>query len=276
MSERLTLETSHIVNGIIPPPWIELTFIDSNSTELFNEIDRIKLLKQRMRNIPTSEYERMMNKVEELMKNAAELSSKGWNMKPKSEDFKNNIFSSQVEIKNLRDLIEATISQLIQYGDDIKKVGIKKSLKEAKRILNYLKGVNLSETTLKYQNFVNEAKDYIAWLNSQFDATKPIEDVKKNITNYTNKIKDIEERIEETMGNLFNYDIIYNDINKTHTIAKNQIDNINILNIDTIELINEGIKHNEESSGFIVDSQNNFLVLTHIESYLLKYYKQIN
>ncbi|KAK0081679.1 hypothetical protein PV325_011758 [Microctonus aethiopoides] len=259
MSERLTLETSHIVNGIIPPPWIELTFIDSNSTELFNEIDRIKLLKQRMRNIPTSEYERMMNKVEKLMKNAAELSSKGWNMKPKSEDFKNNIFSSQVEIKNLRDLIEATISQLIQYGDDIKKVGIKKSLKEAKRILNYLKGVNLSETTLKYQNFVNEAKDYIAWLNSQFDATKPIEDVKKNITNYTNKIKDFEERIEETMGNLFNYDIIYNDINKTHTIAKNQIDNINILNIDTIELINEGIKLNEESSGFIIDSQNNFL-----------------
>lgn len=260
MYENLTAETTHIANGYIPPPWVELTFIDANTTESFEEIERISHLKRRMKNIPWSDYKIMMKNTEDLLKNAAHLNKRGWDLKPKSEDFKNNIFSSHVEVGNLRHLIEATTSQLLQYGDDLKKVGIKKALKEAKMILKYLKSVNLTHKTQGSQNLLTEAEDYIVWLNAQFDATKPLEELKTNVTNYSKKMDDMRMKIEKTMENLFTYDGLYRQINGTYAVVRNQTDNIYILNADSVGTIDEGLKLNEEASGFIIDSQNNFQV----------------
>lgn len=51
-------------------------------------------------------------------------------------------------------VISATAKQLLQYGDDGDKIGIKKALKEARMLFNIIKGINLAPKTEAYQAFV--------------------------------------------------------------------------------------------------------------------------
>lgn len=226
---NLSSETTHIADGYIPPPWVELTFIDSNSTELFNEIARIQHLKTRAKSISWTEYEIMKTKIENLLKSFAELSGRAWDLKPKAEDFKNNIFSSHVEVRNLRDLLEAITTQLVQYGDDVKKVGIKKALKEARMILSYLKSVNLTQKTMESQRILDEAEDYIDWLNGQFDLVEPLQEAKSRAARAQIKADDLRRVLEDNMETLFKYDLLFNEINGSYAGVKVLNDNIRIL-----------------------------------------------
>ncbi|XP_034944517.1 laminin subunit alpha-1-like isoform X2 [Chelonus insularis] len=268
MSDKLASETTHIANGYIPPPWEELSFIDSNLTAFFKEIEEINSFKNRVRDIPWQEYKNMMKAVEGLLKSTVTLSSKAWDFKPKCEDFKNNVFSAHVEIKNLRDLIEATTSQLTHYGDVVKEVEIKKALKEAQTVLNYLKHINLSQKSQECQKLLEDAQDNIAWINEQFKALEPVENLRKNISHYEVKATDFQEKLEKTMENLFSYDKLYNDIHKNYNESRNHIDDSNIYHSDTTGLIDEGTKLNEESKGFIIDIQNNFQDLPELKNKL--------
>lgn len=261
LSELLITETTHIANGYIPPPWVELAFIDANTTELFNIINEKKSLRQRMHNIPWSEYKKMLHKVESLFKNIVNISSKSWDLKPKCEDVKNNIFSANVEIKNLRALLEATTLQLNNYGDNLKTVEIKKVLREADSILKYLRGIDFSPKLKECQKINDDSKKYIGESKSHLDATKHFDYLKHNVTKYFKKIDDLNLKIDETMNNLFEYDNLFRAINKNYSIIKNQNDNTIIIDKDITELIDEGSKLNEEAKGFIVDSQNNFQVI---------------
>lgn len=71
LSEELAIETAHIANGYIAPPWEELSYIDANATSLIDELERETELKQRMKNIPWSEYHRLMKNSENLLKDVS-------------------------------------------------------------------------------------------------------------------------------------------------------------------------------------------------------------
>ncbi|XP_074102845.1 wing blister [Cotesia typhae] len=268
LSELLIAETTHIANGYIPPPWVELAFIDANTTELFNVINEKKSLRRRMHNIPWSEYKKMLHKVESLFKNIVNISSKSWDLKPKCEDVKNNIFSANVEIKNLRALLEATTLQLNNYGDNLKTVEIKKVLREADSILKYLRGIDFSPKLKECQKINDDSKKYIGESKSDLDATKHFDYLKHNVTKYFKKIDDLNLKIDETMDNLFEYDNLFRAVNKNYSIIKNQNDNTIIIDKDITELIDEGSKLNEEAKSFIVDSQNNFQDFPELKSKL--------
>lgn len=68
LSEELAEGTIHIANGYIPPPWEDLSYIDSNVTAFFEKIDHQNKLKQRMKNIPWHEYRKLMEHVETLLR----------------------------------------------------------------------------------------------------------------------------------------------------------------------------------------------------------------
>lgn len=275
LSDLLITETTHISNGYIPPPWIELTFIDTNTTELFNTINNKKLLKQRMNNIPWLEYKKMMEKVELLFRNFVNVSTKSWDLKSKCEDVKNNIFSGNVEIKNLRDLLEATTMQLNNYGDNLKTVEIKNVLNEAELLLNYLRNIDFSSKLRECEKINDDSKNYVDELNSHLDAIKSLDSFKNNVTKYFKKIDDLNFKVNDVMDKLFTYDNLYRDINKNYSIIKNQNDNTGIIDKDIAELIDDGSKLNEEANGFIIDSQNNFQVIFHFIFFVFINYNSI-
>lgn len=260
ISVHLTTETLHIAEGYIPPPWIKLTSINKSSNEFFDEITRLDHLKHRFKNISWLDLKILMETFEELFKNAANFLKRAWDMKPKSEDVKNNIFSINLEIKNLRELLDTIIAQLTQYGDEVKKVGIKKSLKDALAILSYLRSVNFSQKNQQCQNDLGEATDYIEWLNSQLEIIQPLDKIKLKTAQYSRKLDELKLHIQNTMETLFTYDSLFNKINNTYGGVQYQSDNINIVNADTLGMIDEGIKLNEEAKSFIIGSNNNFEV----------------
>lgn len=69
MSDELAAGTSHIADGYIPPPWEELTYIDTNATVYLEELELQDRLRQRMKNIPWHEYRKLMRDVEAMLRN---------------------------------------------------------------------------------------------------------------------------------------------------------------------------------------------------------------
>ncbi|XP_015124906.1 laminin subunit alpha-1, partial [Diachasma alloeum] len=268
LSLNLTLETTHIADGYIPPPWVELAYIDSNATELLQEIDRIDELKDRMRSVPWGDYQLLRIKAENLLKSFSEVSGTSWDLKPKAEDFKNNIFSSHLEVRNLRDLLEAITTQLIQYGDDVKRVGIKKALKEARMILSYLKSVNLTQKTMECQRILDESEDYIEWLTGQLDLVEPLDEVRRRASRVEVKAYDIKKVLEGNMETLFQYDTLFNQINGSYAGVKVLNDNIRILTADTVGMIEEGVMMNEEGRGLMLESQNSLQAIPELKQTL--------
>lgn len=69
LSNELAAGTSHIADGYIPPPWEELTYIDSIVTGHFKELELRTLLQQRMKTVPWHEYKKLAEDVEIMLRN---------------------------------------------------------------------------------------------------------------------------------------------------------------------------------------------------------------
>lgn len=100
----------------------------------------------------------------------------------------------------------------------------------------------------------------MAWLNSLQDATEPLAAAQDDAEEYTVKVNDMRTIIEDTVETLFNYDGLYNNINRTFVETKDQCVRIGMLRDETDELITEGNKLVDEARGLFVDTENNIQV----------------
>ncbi|KZC04266.1 Laminin subunit alpha-1 [Dufourea novaeangliae] len=275
LTQELAEGTTHIADGYIPPPWEDLSYIDSNATAFFEEIDIQNRLKQRMKNIPWHDYRKLLKHVETLFRTANDEAKQADTLKSKSADLKNNIFSANIELENLRKYINETVLQLTQYSNDNKRIEIKKALKMAKMILNSLKSVNLTRKTMEIENFLEDVAEYTEWLNSLYDATEPLAIAQDDVEDYSLKVNDMRTVIEDTMETLFTYDGLYNGINQTLGEARNHCGEINVLKNEMNESITEGEKLRDETSGFIVDIQNNLQDLPELQSKLTYWFDKV-
>ncbi|XP_035736479.1 laminin subunit alpha-1-like [Vespa mandarinia] len=267
MMEELATGTSHIADGYVPPPWEELTYVESNTSLLLDQLKLQSQLKQRMKNVPWYEYKKLMKNAETLLRNANDHANRGTLWKNKSNDLKNNIFSTQIEIRNLHERIEDIISRLNSYGDDNKRVEIKKVLEMAKTILHDLKNVNLPKKTVKIQEFIKNTEDYIEWLNSVCNSTEPIMIAQEDTDDFTLKLNDMKKILEETMEILFTYDGLYKNINETYVEFENDCNRINAF-AKEIDAINDKIQLIDEAKGFIIDAQNDLQDLPELKKKL--------
>lgn len=122
---------------------------------------------------------------------------------------------------------------------------------QVKRIIN---------NRLKFKKKNRDVGEYTEWLNSLYDATEPLAIAQDDAEEYTMKLNDMRNVIEDTMETLFNYDKLYNNINQTYVQARNSCDEIYILQKEVNESITTGEKLTDETRGFIVDIQNNVQV----------------
>lgn len=91
LSQELAEGTVHIADGYVPPPWQELSYIDSNTTEYLEEINRRNRLKQRMKNIPWNKYRELLKEVEVLLRAVS--------------DWQKNFYSKEVLKIYIRDIL---------------------------------------------------------------------------------------------------------------------------------------------------------------------------
>ncbi|XP_072763928.1 laminin subunit alpha-1 isoform X2 [Anoplolepis gracilipes] len=257
LSDELTAGTSHIADGYIPPPWEELTYVDSTVTAYFKELDLQTRLQQRMKSVPWHEYKKLAEDVEVMLRNMSKCAKYADTLKIKSGDLKNNIFTGKIMLNNFKKDIEDTTSQLNQYSNDNRRIEIKKALKTGKMILNHLKSVNIGQRITEVENFLDDVTKYVAWLNSLYDATEPLSVAQDDAKDYEIKLDDMRMVIENTMETLFSYDSLYNHINKTFIETKNQCARIETLNYGTNESISDGKKLIDEALGLLVDAGNN-------------------
>ncbi|KAG7199623.1 hypothetical protein KM043_014226 [Ampulex compressa] len=268
LSQELAERTTHIANGYIPPPWEDLSYIDGNVTEYLEELDLQTNLKERMRNIPWYKYKEMMKHAETLFRTANEHGKRADGLKLNSNDLSNNIYSANIESDKLKKLIEDTISQLLHYGNESKRIEIKKALKTAKTILSNIKGVHLQKRTMEIQQFIEDVAEYTKWLNSLYDAAEPLAIAQDDADDYTLKVNDMTTVIEDTMEALFTYDGLYNNINRTFAELRNDRDRLVVLSGDANDSVVEGQKLIDEARGLVVDSENNIQDLTGLRSKL--------
>lgn len=80
LSEDLAVGTSHIADGYIPPPWEELTYIDTNATLYFEELELRTRLQQRMKTVPWHEYKKFKEDVEVMLRNVCYFNTKMLNI----------------------------------------------------------------------------------------------------------------------------------------------------------------------------------------------------
>lgn len=73
LSQELAEGTTHIANGYIPPPWEDLSVVDSNATAFFEEIDLQNKLKQRMKGVPWHEYRKLLKQAESSLRTVRAL-----------------------------------------------------------------------------------------------------------------------------------------------------------------------------------------------------------
>nr|XP_012216711.1 PREDICTED: laminin subunit alpha-1-like [Linepithema humile] len=257
LSEDLAARTSHIADGYIPPPWQELTYIDTNATLYFEELELRTRLQQRMKKVPWHEYRKFMEDVEVMLRSVNQHAKYADTSRIKSNDLKNNIFTAKIELNKLRRDIDDTISQLNQYTNNNRKIEIKKALKTAKIILNHLKSVDITKKTMEVEDFLDEFAKYTSWLNSLYNATEPLAAAQDDAEDYAVKLKDMRRIIENTMETLFNYDNLYNNINSTLAETKNQCVRIEMLRDETNESLTDGEKLVDEARGLLIDAENN-------------------
>nr|XP_031843946.1 laminin subunit alpha-1 isoform X2 [Nomia melanderi] len=275
LSQELANRTSHIANGYIPPPWEELSYIESNATAFIAETDLQNRLKQRLKNIPWHEYKKLMMHAETLLRTANEQAIQADTLKLKSDDFKNNIFSGKIEAENLKKFIQETVYQLTQYSNDNKRVEIKKALKMAKMLLNNLKAVNLPRRTMEIENFLEDVAEYTERLNSLYDATEPLAIAQDDAEEYWLKVNDMRHVIESTMETLFTYDGSYNNINDSLTKARAHCNDITVITNEVNKSISEGEKLTDETRGFIIDIQNNIQDFPELQNKLSYWFEKL-
>ncbi|KAF3427281.1 LOW QUALITY PROTEIN: hypothetical protein E2986_11364, partial [Frieseomelitta varia] len=276
LSQKLAEGTTHIANGYIPPPWEDLSYISSNVTTFLEEINLQNKLKQEMKNIPWHEYRGLMKHFETLLRTTNEQAKRGDTLKSKTSDLENNIFSARIELDNLRKYIEDTILLLDQYTNDNKRIEIKKALKMAKMILNGLKEVNLTKKTMEIESFLEDVAEYTDWLNSLYDGTEPLTIAQDDAEEYSIKLTDMRNIIENTMETLFTYDGLYSNINQTFLEAKNHCNEINTLWNLINASVTEGEKLTNETHGFIIDFQNNVQDLPELRNKLTYWFDKLS
>ncbi|XP_061943056.1 laminin subunit alpha lam-3 isoform X4 [Apis cerana] len=275
LAQELAEGTVHIADGYVPPPWQELSYIDSNTTEYLEEMNRQNRLKQRMKNIPWNKYRELLKEVEVLFRTANEQAKRSDILNSKSNDLKNNIFSAKIEMENLKKYIEDTILLLNQYSNENKRIELKKALKTAKMILNGMKEANLTRKRMEVERFLEDAQKTIDWSNSLYDATEPLAIAQDEAEEYSIKLNDVRSIIEETMETLFTYDGLYNDINQTFSEAKDYCNEINALRNNINSSIIEGEKLTNETRGFILDFQNNVQDLPELRNKLAYWFDKL-
>ncbi|RLU21684.1 hypothetical protein DMN91_006060 [Ooceraea biroi] len=243
--------------GYIPPPWQELTYIDSNVTMYLEELELRNRLRERMKNVPWKEYSKLVEDVEVMLRNMNKLAKHADTLQTESGDLRNNIFTAKLELDKLKKDIEDTTSQLHQYSNDNRRIGIKKALKTGKMILNQLKSVDIAKRTMKVENFLDDVAEYVAWLNSLYDASEPLAAIRDDVEDYIAKLNDMRTVIKDTMETLFSYDGLYNRINETHIDIKNQFTRIRALHDKTNQSIAEGEEFIDKARGMLLDAENN-------------------
>ncbi|XP_050482872.1 laminin subunit alpha-1 isoform X2 [Bombus huntii] len=276
LSQELAESTTHIANGYIPPPWEDLSYIDSNITTFLDEINLRNRLRQRMRDVPWHEYRNLMKYLEMLLRTANERALRADTVKSKTSDLENNIFSAKIEAENLRKYIEDTITLLNQYTNENKRVEIKKALNTAKMILNGIKELNLAKKTMEIERFLEDVAEYTDWLNSLYDATGPLATAQNNAEEYSIKLTDMRNIIENTMETLFTYDGLYNNINQTYQEAKNYCSEIDMLRSTINASLTEGEKLIDETRSFIVNFQNNVQDLPELRNKLTYWFDKLS
>lgn len=107
-----------------------------------------------------------------------------------------------------------------------------------------------------------DVAEYTDWLNSLYDATGPLAIAQNSAEEYSIKLTDMRNVIENTMETLFTYDGLYNNINQTYQEAKNYRSEIDMLRSTINVSLTEGEKLINETRSFIVDFQNNVQVCT--------------
>ncbi|KMQ97151.1 laminin subunit alpha-1 [Lasius niger] len=257
LSDELAAGTSHIADGYIPPPWEELTYVDSVVTAHLKELELRTRLQQRMKTVPWHEYKKLAGDVEVMLRNTSKCAKYADTLKIKSGDLKNNIFTGKIMLNNIKKDIEDTTSELNQYSNDNRRIEIKKALKAGKMILNHLKSVNIAPRIMEVEDFLDDVTKYVAWLNSLYDATEPLSAAQDDAKDYEIKLDDMRTVIERTMETLFSYDGLYNRVNKTFVETKNQCARIETLHDGTNESISDGKKLIDEALGLLVDAGNN-------------------
>ncbi|KAL0132326.1 hypothetical protein PUN28_000249 [Cardiocondyla obscurior] len=269
LSEEMAEGTSNIADGYVPPPWVELSYIDSNVTSYLDELELRTQLQQRMKNVPWHDYKKLAENVETMLRSLNKNVKHADTLKTKSGDLKNNVFTGKIMLDNLRKNINNTISQLHQYSNDNRKIEIKKALKTAKTILNYLKSVDIARRTTEVETFLDDVTKYVAWLNSLYDATEPLTIAQNDAKDFKIKLNDVRTIIENTMETLFSYDNLYNRINETYIEAKDQCARIETLRDGTNESITEGKNFVDESRGLLIDAENNMQDLPDLRDKLI-------
>ncbi|XP_046413773.1 laminin subunit alpha-1-like [Neodiprion fabricii] len=257
MSSLLDEETVHIANGYIPPPWQDLSYVNDNASLLFEDIKLERNLRHKIENIPWHQYRKLKKRVTDLLDRAPKCLNQTSNHKSRSDDIKNNAYSTQLKILDIHQRLKETSFQLSRYASNDKKIEIENALNQATKALNKIESVNLFGRTSEMEAIINNATDYIDWLNSLNDGAKDLIEVKKYANEYNEKVEDFDIIIENTMENLYTYDGLYKNYEKEFNHVNNQYLRINTLKEETTESIDKGKTLVAEASGLLVDSQSN-------------------
>ncbi|XP_014204068.2 laminin subunit alpha-1 [Copidosoma floridanum] len=260
--------TTHISAGYIAPPWEELAYMDDNVTSLYGEIKARRRIEDEVRSIPWDDYKLMAKRAESLLSKVIEKVNDARIIKSQSGDIQNNAYSLKMEIEGLKKDINDTIFEVVYYGNDDKKVEIKKVLKEAKQILNEMKLLDLPKQTKVFEVLTNECTEYIDWLDSLLALIEPLDSAKEKAHDFSVKMKDMMKIMENTMETMFSYDTLYNEINMTYEVLSYQQEEISDKSSEINGSLNKGQNLIVEAKGCVVDSENNIQDIPEIKNKL--------
>jgi len=106
----------------------------------------------------------------------------------------------------------------------------------------------------------SDVAQYVTWLNSLYDPTKPLAAIKDETEDYAAKLNDMRTVIKDTMETLFSYNNLYKSINETYIDVRNQCARIEMLRDKTNQSISEGKEFIDEARGLLIDAENNIQV----------------
>lgn len=103
------------------------------------------------------------------------------------------------------------------------------------------------------------AEEYVEWLNAVCNSTEPVVIAQEDTDDFTLKLNDMKNILEETMEILFTYDGLYKNINETYVEFESNCNRIDGL-AKEIDAMNEGKQLIEKTRGLIIDTQNDLQV----------------
>lgn len=113
---------------------------------------------------------------------------------------------------------------------------------------------------LKFLKNNSDVAEYTDLLNSLYHATEPLAIAQDDVEEYSVKLDDMRNIIEDTMETLYTYDGAYIKINETLSEARNNCNEIKMIHNTINTTLTEGEKLTNETQGFIIDFKNNALV----------------